>query len=296
MDQCLFCEKSLDGEPLQASCVLTAKGCAGIQKASNERGTAVHVVPGQKAHTECHKEFSSKPAIESYLNRKRSTESSKPLPKRLRSGDSVFSYKDNCLFCGQSDKHGGKCKGFELIPMKLLDFQNKVSEVCESRADEWAETVKHRIIFAQDLHAADAVYHNICSVNFRTGKEIPQCFAKSDDRLERSSAGRPTDLVRAEAFARTMEYLEANDDEQVTVNALIKKIQEYMGDSNCEAYTFKYMREQLHKRFGERIIITEINGVSNIVTFWQTKCYSQLLATPEVPGKCDSRKNFLAST
>jgi len=46
MEQCVFCEKNLCGGPLEATCVLTAKGCAGIEKASRERGTDISVFPG----------------------------------------------------------------------------------------------------------------------------------------------------------------------------------------------------------------------------------------------------------
>ena len=39
--------------------------------------------------------------------------------------------------------------------------------------DEWAKSVQGRINAVIDLHAADAVYHRQCSVNFRTLRDIP---------------------------------------------------------------------------------------------------------------------------
>ena len=42
-----------------------------------------------------------------------------------------------------------------------------------SKNDSWSTNVLSRIQFVQDLHAADAVYHQKCSVNFRTGKCLP---------------------------------------------------------------------------------------------------------------------------
>lgn len=44
---------------------------------------------------------------------------------------------------------------------------------CNKRADKWAEMVMARIKSVHDLPAGDAVYHQICSSNFRTGKDIP---------------------------------------------------------------------------------------------------------------------------
>ena len=46
--------------------------------------------------------------------------------------------------------------------------EDKIQQVCKVINDEWAETVRGKLEFAQDLHAADAVYHQACSVNFWT--------------------------------------------------------------------------------------------------------------------------------
>ncbi len=35
--------------------------------------------------------------------------------------------------------------------------------------------------FAQDLHASDAVYRQVCSSNFRTGKQIPGQYRSAID-------------------------------------------------------------------------------------------------------------------
>jgi hypothetical protein len=49
---------------------------------------------------------------------------------------------------------------------------------------------------------------------------------------------------------------------------LIEKMQEYnLDNSGCETYGFSYMKERLLEHFGDRIIITEINGKTNVVTF-----------------------------
>ena len=51
-----------------------------------------------------------------------------------------------------------------------------------------------------DLFAADAVYHQVCSVNFRTKKSIPSQFATED--LPQAKRGRPQDVAQKEAFSK----------------------------------------------------------------------------------------------
>ena len=60
------------------------------------------------------------------------------------------------------------------------------------------ETVQGKLEFAQDLHAADAVYHQACSVNFRTGKQILEKHGNDTD--SKHAKGRPTDTVKTKAF------------------------------------------------------------------------------------------------
>ena len=54
-----------------------------------------------------------------------------------------------------------------------------------------------------------------------------------------------------------VEYLETNDDEQITFSDLVAKMSEY---SNKEPYSFTYMKKKLLEYFGKSIVIAEING------------------------------------
>ena len=45
--------------------------------------------------------------------------------------------------------------------------QNSLSAKCVQQNDEWAGQVLAGLECARDLHAADAVYHQPCNVNFR---------------------------------------------------------------------------------------------------------------------------------
>ena len=78
------------------------------------------------------------------------------------------------FFCGHPDKYSGWKSSHKLIPIRTMDFQNSIKQICASRNDSWSETVLGRIECVNDLHAADAVYHLICTNNFRTGLQIPQ--------------------------------------------------------------------------------------------------------------------------
>ena len=130
------------------------------------------------------------------------------------------------------------------------------------RQDQWAEKVKARVVYAMDLPAVDAVYHKLCSGNFRTGKEIPVLFLTEESKStnpKRVRCGRPEDLVKAATFTRVADYLVKNDEEQTTINDLIEKMREFM-EEDYEPYSYPHMKHQNKKQFGDQIIITEING------------------------------------
>ena len=122
-----------------------------------------------------------------------------------------FDFRRQCLFCSQADKYSGKKKDFELIPVRTHEFQKTVEQLCQKRNDEWGKKVEERIQHAIDLHAADALYHNKCSINFRTGREISVCFS-SDEQVtcsaKKSKRERPLEEERTLAFKNVIEYFE----------------------------------------------------------------------------------------
>ena len=263
MDDCVFCSKYLgNGEQTTK---LGAKGCDGISKANDLRQADISVAPGQVVHTNCRKDFCSQLSIERDNRKRDCTGGSSVTVRARRSASSAFHYSEHCLFCGTPDKYQGRQKTHKLIPVRTMDFQKKVTERCVERNDAWSETVKARVDFVQDLHAADAVYHNICSINFRTGKQIPHQFLTVPSK--RPKYGRPADDTRNDAFIKVAEYLKANDEEQTTIPDLIEKMGEFLAGTDCTPYGFTYMKECIQKHFGQDIIIAEINGKENVVTF-----------------------------
>ena len=109
-----------------------------------------------------------------------------------------------------------------------------------------------RLEYAQDLHAADAVYHQACNVNFRTGKQVPQKYGTdgNENGPKRLWQGRPVDTAKTTAFLKVAQFLEENDEEQITIADLTKKMEEYLEDSEEHAYSAKYMKAKLQEHLG----------------------------------------------
>lgn len=198
--------------------------------------------------------------------------------KHLRSGSQKFVFKESCLFCGQQDIYSGKKRRHAVISVLTRDFDDSIRKTCLARNDGWGMKVLSRLAYVRDLRAASAVYHKQCSVNFKTNKEVPRQFGEDDESevmRKKRRQGRPPDEERSEAFLHVIKYLEENDDEQVTLSDLVSKMNEYLkenesNDDKCEPYSVKHMKRKLEEHFGDKIVITEINGLSNVVTFKST--------------------------
>ena len=94
-------------------------------------------------------------------------------------------------------------------------------EACRNRQDDWSLKVKARVEFVPDLPDADTVYHQTCSANFRTGKQVPRKYTHDDSTTKK--LGRPYDSAQTQAYKKVILYLEQNDEEQITINDLIQK-------------------------------------------------------------------------
>ena len=111
------------------------------------------------------------------------------------------------------------------------------------------------------------MYHQACSVNFRTGKQIPKKHGKDTD--SKRAKGRPMDTVKSKAFLKVTEFLVENDEEQITIPDLIGKMQEYLEGTEEPPYSAVYMKEKSQEHFGEKIVIITVNN-QNVVTFHST--------------------------
>ena len=286
MDLCVICKTYI--EDTKAASVLGEKGCQGLLQASKERGDSIDPNVGDRVHKECRQQYTNKLLIKRDKNALKAA--SQETSRSLRSQVSPVSFARDCFFCGQPAIYG-KRKGFEYeyYPVRTKDFQAKIAEICLSRNDAWAVEVKGRLEFSQDLHASDALYHQQCNVNFRTGKDVPKAFQTLEGSISKKSRGRPVDSTRNDAFLKVASYLEENDDEQITINDLVTKMREYCGD---ECYIPVHLKQKILEYFGKEVLITEINGKANVVTF-RSAASSVLHKFYEQPKHHDSHKEQL---
>lgn len=158
--------------------------------------------------------------------------------------------------------------------MRTLEFQNQVYEKAMERDDAWGNTVEARIEFSHDLHASDVVCHQVCSVKFCTGGMM--CDENEEPPAkERRRSGRNRHNKHESAFLKVVQYLEENDEEQITVNSLIDKMKESI-DNKSEAFGHTYMK-RLVEYFGDELVFAKVNGKPNVMTFHSCVKYSAQL-------------------
>lgn len=57
-----------------------------------------------------------------------------------------------------------------------MDFQERISKICNEVNNDWSKVVRDRIDFVRDLPAADAVYHQQCNVYSELEGKYLKCF------------------------------------------------------------------------------------------------------------------------
>jgi len=86
------------------------KGCASINKASEERGDIVHCIPGQLIHQECHRKYCKAGQIVREGVQAVTVTATKHM---LRSAQKQFNFCTDCYFCGESATVDKKRKSSE---------------------------------------------------------------------------------------------------------------------------------------------------------------------------------------
>ena len=69
---------------------------------------------------------------------------------------------------------------------------------------------------------------------------------------------------------KVTKVLKENGDKYITVIDLVEKMEECLSDTNSEPYGRQHMKTKLFEYLGGKIIITDINGKPNEVTFRTT--------------------------
>ena len=156
---------------------------------------------------------------------------------------------------------------YDVYNVRMLEFQDSIEAICKERNDKWANQVLGRLKFTIDLPAAEAIYHQSCSVNFRTFKNIPRKFQSKVPKFEEDlkSPGRPENKAQKDAFLSIIDFVESSNEEAVlTINDLVCKMEDLCGD---QAYSNKYMKKkQLTEFFGSSIVISQSDGKSDKIT------------------------------
>ena len=92
------------------------------------------------------------------------------------------------------------------FPVTTIETKDNILKICAERQDTWAEVVKTTVLHVHDLPAADAVYHQSCNVNFRTGRQIPKDYATDETTNKKRKTGRPQNKVKHDAFTAVIRY------------------------------------------------------------------------------------------
>ena len=157
------------------------------------------------AHQECRRKYCKPDEIAKILRLKGQQSIAVITVKQvLRSAEKVFDFSTDCFFCGESVTIGRKRKSTEVVTVKTVEIREIILAVCRERGDDWANAVQARILHVHDLHAADAVYHRVCSVNFRTMKQIPAVY---EHEVKKVKLGRPQQEQQVDAFLEVAKFL-----------------------------------------------------------------------------------------
>ena len=62
------------------------------------------------------------------------------------------------------------------------------------------------------------------------------------------------------------EYLESNDEEQITISELVSKMGEYLLEDDSVPYGSQYLKQKLKEHYNDSIYIAEVEGLQDIVT------------------------------
>lgn len=188
------------------------------------------------------------------------------VPQRLLRSENkeCFDFKCKCILCGSDAKFTKGKRGPDVFPVRSLDFQKVILKHCDERQDAWSDDVRARLLSVIDLPAAEAVYHQTCSVNFRTKKNLPRFTGHfSNTSVKLKSPGRPENTEQINAFSKLVDYVKSNDDKLITVSQLVAMMADLCGE---KAYSIKHMKQKLLDHFGDSIVIGSVEGHSDVIT------------------------------
>ena len=181
---CVICKKPIE---LLPKVTLGEKGSATIIRVSKERNETLQCESGDQVHQECRRKYCASNQIAKVLKQPSVATSSSH--RVLRSAEQEFSFCTDCFYCGKPAILGRKRKVSGVFTVRTVETRDTILGICKKRGDEWGNIVQARIMHVHDLPAADAVYHVVCSTNFRTMKKIPASHDHEASSLKRVKVG-----------------------------------------------------------------------------------------------------------
>ena len=137
----------------------------------------------------------------------------------------------------------------EAYGVRTHSFHCSISEMCKSRNGQWAMTVLGRKNSkTSELYAEDAVYYQTCSVNFRTGKDIPKKFRGQEEVSDvpppKKRKGRPCDSERKAALEEALRCY-ANSEELVPLSIILRKMAHILSETYCDSLAYSFRQAKI---------------------------------------------------
>ena len=168
---CKICDLKITFIDTNSYAALTEKVFNEINNAKKRSGGGWTISAGERVHIDRRARYVNSKTIEQDLKQKNlNSDEGQPSPKKLRSSSS-FEFKTCCLYCCEviTEREFRDRKALQVMS-KNRELDKKALEVCDKRNNALAISVKRRIRFTTDLHAADAVHHTAFDSSFRAGK------------------------------------------------------------------------------------------------------------------------------
>lgn len=256
IEVCLICKEDASKEKLIT--VKQLRGAEGINNAAKARKVEINAKVGDLVHSTCRAKFINPKSITAYLNslEKEQASSLPSSSQKTRASFTSYNSQTDCFFCAKKVEEDS-----EYYVVRTFSLVENIKKNCQERGDSWALEVKGRLEFlSNDLVAADCIYHQVCSSNFRSKLEIPVRYRSASSSSVLSKSGRPEKDVRVNAFKEVCALLQENYGVSYTLTDLCETMEKNLKDTGEESYDEKWMKIKLIKHFGESIHITEIKG------------------------------------
>ena len=145
-----------------------------------------------------------------------------------------------------------------------LELYDSILDVCAKRMDAWSLEVQGRLQSCHDFVAADAVYHQECSVHFRLGRNKSELDLSCLSDREKGKAGKSKTCCMSESFLEMCVSLENAMDNELWI---LIELREHMVERFRQetVYSQRQLKDELKVKHGEHIFFAQVNGRRNIL-------------------------------